>query len=56
MLRDLALHLSDDDCVNNRSRLLMARREEELPREWDRYSDQPFNARMVSIHTGITMP
>ncbi|CAB4265826.1 unnamed protein product [Prunus armeniaca] len=52
VLRDLALHLSDDDCVNNRSRLLMARREEELPREWDRYSDQPFNARMVSIHTG----
>ncbi|KAL6185766.1 hypothetical protein ACLB2K_041893 [Fragaria x ananassa] len=30
----------------------MPRREIELPREWDRHSDEPFQARIVSIHTG----
>ncbi|XP_050363266.1 probable disease resistance protein At4g33300 [Argentina anserina] len=52
VLRDLALHLSNDGSVNQRSRLLMPRREIELPREWDRHSDEPFQARIVSIHTG----
>ncbi|PRQ26927.1 putative powdery mildew resistance protein, RPW8 [Rosa chinensis] len=52
VLRDLALHLSNNGSVNQRSRLLMPRREIELPREWDRHSDEPFQARIVSIHTG----
>ncbi|XP_068313367.1 putative disease resistance protein At5g47280 [Pyrus communis] len=52
VLRDLALHLSNDGSVNERSRLLMPRRETELPREWERDSDQPFHAKIVSVHTG----
>ena len=55
MLRDLALHLSRDGSVNERSRLLMPRRETELPREWERDSDQPFHAKIVSVHTGINV-
>ncbi|KAM2925078.1 hypothetical protein FF1_042635 [Malus domestica] len=50
--RDLALHLSNDGSVNKCSRLLMPRRETELPREWERDSDQPFQAMIVSVHTG----
>jgi hypothetical protein len=52
VLRDLALHLSNRGDINERRRLLMPRREEELPKEWGRNSDQPFNAQIVSIHTG----
>lgn len=53
VLRDLALHLSNQGLINERPRLLMPRREKELPKEWERNSDQPFNALVVSIHTGI---
>lgn len=53
VLRDLALHLSNQGLINERPRLLMPRREKELPKEWGRNSDQPFNAQIVSIHTGI---
>lgn len=52
VLRDLALHLSNQGLINERPRLLMPRREKELPKEWGRTSDQPFNAQIVSIHTG----
>ncbi|KAG7943775.1 hypothetical protein I3843_15G060600 [Carya illinoinensis] len=52
VLRDLALHLSNRGPINRRNRLLMPRRETELPREWDRNSSQPFDAQIVSIHTG----
>ncbi|XP_039069945.1 probable disease resistance protein At4g33300 [Hibiscus syriacus] len=52
VLRDLALHLSNRGDVNERKRLLMPRRDTELPREWERNTDQPFNAQIVSVHTG----
>ncbi|XP_018846628.1 probable disease resistance protein At4g33300 [Juglans regia] len=52
VLRDLALHLSNRGPINRRRRLLMPRRETELPREWDRNSSQPFDAQIVSVHTG----
>ncbi|XP_047937943.1 probable disease resistance protein At4g33300 [Salvia hispanica] len=52
VLRDLAIHLSNDGPVNSRRRLLMPRRETGLPREWERNSDEPFNAQVISIHTG----
>ncbi|KAL4282246.1 hypothetical protein GQ457_03G039260 [Hibiscus cannabinus] len=52
VLRDLALHLSNRGDVNERKRLLMPRRDIELPREWERNTDQPFNAQIVSVHTG----
>ncbi|CAH8324421.1 unnamed protein product [Eruca vesicaria subsp. sativa] len=51
-LRDLAIHISNRGSVSRRVRLLMPRRELGLPREWERNSDEPFNARIVSIHTG----
>lgn len=53
VLRDLALHLSNQGLINERPRLLMPRREKELTKEWGRNLDQPFNAKIVSIHTGI---
>nr|BAJ34016.1 unnamed protein product [Eutrema halophilum] len=52
VLRDLALHLSNRGKVNRRERLLMPKRESLLPREWERSNDEPYNARVVSIHTG----
>lgn len=53
VLRDVAIHLSNRDHISQRDRLLMPRRETGLPKEWERNSDQPFNARIVSVHTGI---
>ncbi|XP_052487296.1 probable disease resistance protein At4g33300 [Gossypium raimondii] len=52
VLRDLALHLSNHPDVNERKRLLMPRRDTELPRDWGRNTDRPFNAQIVSVHTG----
>ncbi|KAL9449273.1 hypothetical protein AB3S75_011242 [Citrus x aurantiifolia] len=52
VLRDLALHLSNQENINDRKRLLMPRRDTELPKEWERNVDQPFSAQIVSIHTG----
>jgi hypothetical protein len=53
VLRDLAIHLSSVGGINERKRLLMPRREAGLPKEWERHMDEPFNARVISIHTGI---
>ncbi|XP_010255124.1 PREDICTED: probable disease resistance protein At4g33300 [Nelumbo nucifera] len=55
VLRDLALHLSKKgvlESLNKRKRLIMPRREDRLPKEWRRGVDQPFDAQIVSIHTG----
>ncbi|KAI3737064.1 hypothetical protein L2E82_27059 [Cichorium intybus] len=52
VLRDLAIHISSVESVNQRSRLVMARRENGLPKEWKRNVDQPFLAKIVSIYTG----
>ncbi|EEE53509.1 hypothetical protein OsJ_36681 [Oryza sativa Japonica Group] len=52
VLRDLALHMSGRDALNNRRRLVMPRREESLPKDWQRNKDTPFEAQIVSIHTG----
>ncbi|KAF5747073.1 disease resistance protein [Tripterygium wilfordii] len=52
VLRDLALHLSNRESINDRKRLLMPKRDMAIPKEWERNSDQPFNAQVVSIHTG----
>ncbi|KAA8537699.1 hypothetical protein F0562_027311 [Nyssa sinensis] len=52
VLRDLAIHLSDCERINQRRRLLMPRRETGLPKEWERNMDWPFNAKIVSVHTG----
>ncbi|KAL0288377.1 UNVERIFIED_CONTAM: putative disease resistance protein [Sesamum angustifolium] len=52
VLRDLAIHLSNVGSVNQRRRLLMPRREAGLPKDWERHADEPFNARVISIHTG----
>ncbi|KAL2249641.1 probable disease resistance protein At4g33300 [Sesamum indicum] len=52
VLRDLAIHLSNVGSVNQRRRLLMPRREAGLPKDWERHVDEPFSARVISIHTG----
>ena len=55
VLRDLALHFSSQENVNDRKRLLMPRREAQLPKEWERNAERPFDAQIVSIHTGISI-
>ncbi|KAK9053884.1 hypothetical protein SSX86_024959 [Deinandra increscens subsp. villosa] len=53
VLRDLAIHMSSSlESVNQRKRMLMARREDGIPKEWQRNTETPFLARIVSIHTG----
>jgi len=52
VLRDVALHLTNRGKVSRRDRLLMPKRETMLPSEWERSNDEPYNARVVSIHTG----
>ncbi|KAI3684774.1 hypothetical protein L6452_34000 [Arctium lappa] len=52
VLRDLAIHMSSLESVNQRRWLVMPRREDGIPKEWERNLDQPFHARIVSIHTG----
>ncbi|KAG1347933.1 Disease resistance protein ADR1 [Cocos nucifera] len=52
VLRDLALHMNNRESLNSRKRLIMPRREEGLPRDWERNKDQHFEAQIVSIHTG----
>lgn len=53
LLRDLAIYLSNRNNINQRKRLLMPRREQGLPKDWERNMDQPFDAHVVSIHTGM---
>ncbi|KAI7752893.1 hypothetical protein M8C21_000052 [Ambrosia artemisiifolia] len=52
VLRDLAIHMSSLGSVNQRKRLVMARRENGVPKEWERDTEKPFLARIVSVHTG----
>ncbi|XP_062203445.1 putative disease resistance protein At5g47280 [Phragmites australis] len=52
VLRDLSLHMSGRDPLNKRRQLVMPRREESLPRDWQRNKDTPFEAQILSIHTG----
>ncbi|GLJ19861.1 hypothetical protein SUGI_0359960 [Cryptomeria japonica] len=52
VMRDLALYLGCQDDIFYRKRLLMPRKEDNLPGEWELCKDRPFNAQIVSIHTG----
>lgn len=52
VLRDLAIHMSSLESVNQRKRMVMARREDGVPKEWERNAEKPFLARIVSVHTG----
>ncbi|KVH98342.1 probable disease resistance protein At4g33300 [Cynara cardunculus var. scolymus] len=52
VLRDLAIHMSSLESVNQRRWLVMPRRENGVPKEWERNIDQPFHAQIVSVHTG----
>lgn len=53
VLRDLAVNLSHRESINERRRLVMPKREKGLPKEWLRHKHKPFEAQIVSIHTGI---
>ncbi|ESW32810.1 hypothetical protein PHAVU_001G018900 [Phaseolus vulgaris] len=52
ILRNLALNLSNRATINDRRRLVMPKRENGIPKEWLRYKHKPFEAQIVSIHTG----
>ncbi|CAI9116608.1 OLC1v1017801C1 [Oldenlandia corymbosa var. corymbosa] len=52
VLRDLAIHLSSVEDINKRRRLVMPRREQGLPKDWERNAENPFNAQIVSVYTG----
>eukprot|EP01018_Ginkgo_biloba_P002521 Gb_38649 [translate_table: standard] len=51
-LRDLALYLTKEKPLNKCKRLIMPHKEECVPEKWKNYTDHPFDARIVSIHTG----
>ncbi|PHT76681.1 hypothetical protein T459_20203 [Capsicum annuum] len=51
LLRDLAIHMSNRDKVNQRRRLVMPRRDMRLPKEWETNVDDPFHVRVISVHT-----
>jgi hypothetical protein len=52
VMRDLAQYLASQDSIVRRKRLLMPRKEDSLPRKWELFKDQTFDAQIVSIHTG----
>ncbi|XP_057870987.2 putative disease resistance protein At5g47280 isoform X1 [Cryptomeria japonica] len=53
VMRDLAIYLGNQDSIVHRKRLFMPRKELSLPGEWgEMLNDRPFNAQVVSIHTG----
>ncbi|GLJ19852.1 hypothetical protein SUGI_0359740 [Cryptomeria japonica] len=52
VMRDLAIYLGSQDYIINRKRLLMPRKEHNLPGKWELLNDRPFDAQIVSIHTG----
>eukprot|EP01018_Ginkgo_biloba_P002523 Gb_38650 [translate_table: standard] len=51
-LRDLALYLTKEKPLNKCKRLIMPHKEDCVPEKWKNCTDQPFDARIVSIHTG----
>lgn len=53
VLRDLAIHLTNQDVPTRRRRLIMPKRENRLPKDWERNEGCEFCAQLVSIHTGI---
>ncbi|KHN12752.1 Putative disease resistance protein [Glycine soja] len=52
VLRDLAINLSNRESIHERRQLVMPKRENGMPKEWLRYKHKPFEAQIVSIHTG----
>ncbi|KAH9288788.1 hypothetical protein KI387_032905 [Taxus chinensis] len=53
VLRDLAIYLADNDKpVNKQKTMIMPRKEECIPRSWEKHSHQRFAAEIISIHTG----
>lgn len=52
LLRDLAIYKSQESNLIQNKRLVMDRREDDLPKIWEEHKDQVFEAQIVSIHTG----
>ncbi|GLJ19817.1 hypothetical protein SUGI_0359040 [Cryptomeria japonica] len=52
VMRDLALYLGCQGDIVHRKRLLMRRKENNLPESWALLCDREFDAQIVSIHTG----
>ncbi|KAH1212118.1 putative disease resistance protein [Glycine max] len=52
VLRDLALNFRNRESIDERRLLVMPKRENGMPKEWLRYRHKPFEAQIVSIHTG----
>ncbi|GLJ19842.1 hypothetical protein SUGI_0359590, partial [Cryptomeria japonica] len=52
VMRDLAIYLAGQDHIINRKRLFMHGKEQTLPGKWELLNERPFDALIVSIHTG----
>ena len=52
VMRDLALYLASRGSRVGRKRLLMPKKDDNLPAKWELLKDQVFDAQIVSIHTG----
>uniref|UniRef100_A0A0C9S3P9 TSA: Wollemia nobilis Ref_Wollemi_Transcript_28542_3059 transcribed RNA sequence n=1 Tax=Wollemia nobilis TaxID=56998 RepID=A0A0C9S3P9_9CONI len=52
VMRDLALYLGCQGSIINRKRLIMPKKESNLPVKWELYKNKQFDAQVVSVHTG----
>lgn len=53
VMRDLAVHLANKGSIDNRKRLFMPRKEDNIPKEWrTTLTNQVSRAQFLSIHTG----
>ena len=50
-MRKLALYLASRDIIVCRKRLLIPKKEDSLPRKWEMFKDQAFDAQIISIQT-----
>lgn len=52
VMRNLAVHVANKESIDNRQRLFMPRKEDNIPKEWLTLTNQVSGAQFLSIHTG----
>eukprot|EP01018_Ginkgo_biloba_P002528 Gb_02397 [translate_table: standard] len=52
VLRDLAIYLAKQESITKCKRLIMPQKEACIPKSWKKHREHPFDAQIISIHTG----
>ena len=52
VLQDLAMYLGSQDILVDNKRPFVTRKDQSLPGKWELLNHKPFNAHIVSVHTG----